>query len=103
MAAAALKKAPEKPEANADAAQEPPLIKIAGVKIDHDGQVTRSLVVRASDGMVPDDLRDPRIWKIVQASPHHSLRKLDRLLIVAHDECGVLTRSSRRRPCARPS
>jgi hypothetical protein len=86
MAAHALKKTAGQPEAAAETAPEPPLIKVAGVKVDHDGQVTRSMVVRAPEGAVPDDLRSPAIWKSVQASPHVSLRKLDRLLIIGHDE-----------------
>lgn len=50
------------------------------------GQFKRDVLVRAGTDMVSDDLRDPKIWRKVQANPNKALRPLDHLIILAADE-----------------
>jgi hypothetical protein len=63
-----------------------PEIKPANVQVNDAGQVWRSVLVRMSEGAVDDDLRDPKIWRLVQGSPFHALLKMDQLLILGFDE-----------------
>jgi hypothetical protein len=85
--AAAKVKTTEKPAPAAPAAEAPaPVIKPANVQVNSAGQVWREVLVRASEGMVADDLHDPRIWRTVQAVPVSALMKMDRLLILGFDE-----------------
>ena len=44
------------------------------------------MFVRASEGMVADDLRDGKIWRAVQSMPQCALVKIDRLLVVGFSE-----------------
>ena len=67
-------------------AREVPLIKPANVQLNDCGQVWRTILVRAPEGMCADDLRSPGIWKTVQSIPQVALIKLDRLLVLGFDE-----------------
>jgi hypothetical protein len=67
-------------------AREPPVVKPANVVVNDAGQVWRSVLVRMPEGAVADDLRDPKIWRVVQAVPAAALIKMDRLLVLAFDE-----------------
>ena len=82
----------EKPSpAGGDAAgPKTPEIKPASVQVDVAGHVSRSVIVRAPEGMVADDLRDPKVWRLVQGSQAASLLKMDRLLIIAFDESWIV-------------
>ena len=42
--------------------------------------------MRAPEGLIQDDLRDPKIWKAVQQNRVTALRKMDHLEILAFDE-----------------
>lgn len=70
------------------AAEMPKLPEIApeGVQVNEASFAWRTILVRCPAGMVQDDLRNPKIWKRVQASRAQALIKLDHLLILAHDE-----------------
>jgi hypothetical protein len=65
---------------------ETPAIDPKQVRVNECGQMWRSLLVRAPEGMIADDLRDSKIWRRVQVIPQAALVKLDRLLILAFDE-----------------
>ena len=84
--AAAMKKVAEQPDGTPEDAPERPLLKTTGVTINDAGMLYRNLVVRMPEGAVPDDIRDPQIWRAVQGAPHVSLVKLDHLLILGFDE-----------------
>ncbi|HXF55289.1 MAG TPA: hypothetical protein VNK52_14325 [Hyphomicrobiaceae bacterium] len=76
---------PAKSKASPDQ-REAPLVKPAAVQINDAGQIWRSILVRMPQGAVPDDLRDPKIWRAVQASPRSALIRMDRLFVLAYDE-----------------
>ncbi len=63
-----------------------PLVKPTSVTVDMAGQLTRHIVVRMPQRAVADDVRNPKIWRAVQAVPQSALVKLDRLLVLAYDE-----------------
>ena len=85
-AAATTATAPE-PEA-----PRPPLvISPKSVIIDTEGQVLRQVVVRLPADFVASDLAEPSIWSRVQGDRGTALRKLDRLVLIAHDEGMVWT------------
>jgi hypothetical protein len=63
-----------------------PEVKPGHCEVDSEGFATRSILVRLPPGMIADDLRYPGIWRRVQADRLRSLRKMDRLLILSHDE-----------------
>ncbi|RWB77485.1 MAG: hypothetical protein EOQ50_05355 [Mesorhizobium sp.] len=72
------------------AARLAPVIDPARVELQHSGQVWREYLVRCPADMVSDDLKEPSIWKKLQASgSRNALKKFDRLLIVAFDESWV--------------
>lgn len=54
--------------------------------MDFSGQLSRRVQVIAPEAMAADDLSNSEIWRLVQGSPLARLQRLDRLLIVAHDE-----------------
>jgi hypothetical protein len=70
----------------AEGPRKAPDIDPSGVKVDVDGLVTRSVVVRLPAGMIANDLGLPSIWRRVQNTPVKALRKLDRLLLISWDE-----------------
>jgi hypothetical protein len=61
-------------------------VKPASVQVNDAGQVWRSVLVRMPQGAVADDLRDPKIWRVVQAVPQSALIRMDRLFILGHRE-----------------
>ena len=88
MAATAAKK--NIAAASAPAAAQPidapvPTIEPRNVCIDA-GLHFRHALVRLPKNMIGDDLRDPKIWRRVQAVRQSALIKFDRLLLVAFDE-----------------
>ena len=42
--------------------------------------------MRTPEDTVSDDLRDPKVWRLVQGSPFSALVKMDRLLILGYDK-----------------
>ena len=56
------------------------------VTLNDAGHAYRNIVVRMPQGMVADDLRDPKIWKLVQQTSHSALLKYDHLLLLTFDE-----------------
>jgi hypothetical protein len=70
-------------------AREIPLVKPSHVQLNDAGHSWRNILVRMPEGAVADDLRDPKIWKLVQAVPQSALIRLDRLLILAFDESWI--------------
>ena len=52
----------------------------------HAGFAWRDVLVRMPEGATQDDLRNPKIWRRVQARRGHALRKLDHLFVLAHNE-----------------
>jgi hypothetical protein len=72
--------------APAASASPPPEIPPANVLLNEAGQQWRTILVRAPQGLVPDDLKDGRIWRRVQCVPQRALVKLDRLFVLAADE-----------------
>jgi hypothetical protein len=86
MATTAAKKTAANPEANAAPIESPPPVVDPGcVKIDA-GHFNRRVMVHLPEGAVPDDVRDPRIWRKVQVNKITSLLKYDELTIYTHDE-----------------
>ena len=62
-----------------------PTVEPRNVNIDP-GLHFRHVLVRLPKGMIGDDLRNPKIWRRVQAVRQSALIKFDRLLLVAFDE-----------------
>src|SRR5262245_33226435 len=75
--AKAEKTAAEEPKAGPTL--EPPVIKSANVRVNVSGHVWRTVEVRCSEGMVSDDIRNPKIWRVVQGIPASALLKGDEL------------------------
>lgn len=48
--------------------------------------VTREFLIRLPEGTIGDDLKEPALWRKVQANPRKALQKFDRVLLVAFDE-----------------
>lgn len=48
--------------------------------------VTREFFIRLPEGTIGDDLKEPALWRKVQANPNKALRKFDRVLLIAYDE-----------------
>ncbi|MER9936142.1 hypothetical protein [Mesorhizobium sp. M0088] len=65
-----------------------PEIDPARVQVQAAGQVWREYFVRAPQDFVADDLKEPAIWKKVQAG-RFGLKKFDRVFVVAFDESWV--------------
>lgn len=63
-----------------------PKVDVRNVTVDMDGFKSRSIFVRLPEDAIADDLKEPGIWKGVQAVAAKALRKFDRLTIVAFDE-----------------
>lgn len=63
-----------------------PLVNPKRVVVNKAGQVRRDVMVRMPEKAVSDDLRNPRIWKLVQQIPQVALIQYDQLFILAHDE-----------------
>jgi hypothetical protein len=86
MATTAAKKTAANPEANAAPIDTPaPVVDPACVKIDA-GHFNRRVMIHLPEGAVPDDIRDPRIWKKVQINKLTSLLKYDELVVFTADE-----------------
>ena len=65
---------------------EPLAVGIQDLHEQHAGVQWREYLVRLPHGATADDLREPSLWRKVQARPGTSLRVFDRLTIVAFDE-----------------
>ena len=63
---------------------DPPTIDPANVTLNAEGFAFRSIFVRLPQGLAADDLKQPAIWRLVQASPAR-LRELDQLSLLAYD------------------
>lgn len=73
------KAAPEVP-------REAPAISPKAVTIDSEGYRLRQLLVRLPEDFQASDLGEPSVWRKVQADREVALRKLDKLVLVSHDE-----------------
>lgn len=56
------------------------------MKKNADGFAWREFFIRLDEGVTADVLKDPGIWRRAQGSRDMSLRRHDRLYIVAHDD-----------------
>ncbi|RWK49423.1 MAG: hypothetical protein EOR47_14190 [Mesorhizobium sp.] len=65
-----------------------PEIDPARVQVQAAGQITREYFVRCPAGMVADDMKEPSIWRKVQAS-RNAFKKFDRVFIVSFDETWI--------------
>ena len=74
-----------------EAPREAPIISPRSVTIDAEGHCLRTLVVRLPADFEATDLAEPSIWSRVQGDRAAALRKLDRLVLIAHDEGYVWT------------
>jgi hypothetical protein len=63
-----------------------PELEAKHVTVSDAGQAWREVLVRMPKDMTADDLRDPKIWKRVQAVRNTALIKFDNLLIFTFDE-----------------
>jgi hypothetical protein len=63
----------------------PPAIAPENVIVQYDGAVFRELFVRLPKDLQADDLKEPSIWRKVQAS-RATVRKLDRVTLVSWSE-----------------
>ena len=62
-------------------------LEIKDVQVNDAGFAFRNLMVRLPDGMVADDLRNPKIWRKIQIGDmSHRLLKHDHLFILSFDE-----------------
>ncbi|TPM33886.1 hypothetical protein FJ955_03895 [Mesorhizobium sp. B2-2-2] len=68
------------------AARTAPEIDPARVTLHHSGQCWREYMVRVPADFVADDLKEPGVWRKLQNGSRNSLRKFDRLFIVAFNE-----------------
>lgn len=66
-----------------------PEIDPARVQIQASGQLWREFFVRAPADFVADDLKSPSAWRKIQNGSRNSLKKFDRVFIVAFDESWV--------------
>jgi hypothetical protein len=67
-----------------------PEIDPGNVVVNADGFVWRSLFLRLPEGMIADDLKQPEIFRRLQASPK-SVRMFDQLTLVAFDQTWMAT------------
>ena len=74
-----------------EAPRQAPIISPRSVVIDSEGHCLRTLVVRLPECFEATDLANPDIWSRVQSDRAAALRKLDRLVLIAHDEGMVWT------------
>jgi hypothetical protein len=89
MATAAAKKSAA-PETGAAPIEAPiPEVRPEDVRIEA-GQHTRRILVHLPAGAVGDDVRNPKLWRKVQATRTNALIKYDELLILTHDESQYL-------------
>ena len=56
------------------------------VQMDHGGQVLRRWFVRLPPEMIPDDVKDPAIWRRVQNDRLKALRRHDEVYLVGSGE-----------------
>jgi hypothetical protein len=72
----------------AEAVEPPRSIEVSpvAVKVNSEGFCWREILVRAPADAIQDDFRNPAIWKLVQQNRTSTLRKMDRLTILAHNE-----------------
>ena len=76
-----------KVEASVGAAERKlPELEAKHVTVSDAGHAWREVLVRLPKDMTADDLRDPKIWKRVQAVRNTALIKFDNLLIFTFDE-----------------
>jgi len=68
-----------------------PKINPADCKVNYDGNVFKELFCRLPATFVADDIKEGSIWQNVQSAPGKSLRKLDRVVLVNHDESAMWT------------
>nr|WP_166488015.1 hypothetical protein [Mesorhizobium ciceri] len=66
-----------------------PEIDPARITMQQSGQIWREYMVRVPADFVADDLKTPSVWRKVQAGGRNSLRKFDRVFVVAFDESWV--------------
>lgn len=71
------------------AARQAPEIDPARVQAQSAGQVWREYLVRVPAGFVADDLKSPEVWRKLQSGSRTSLKKFDRVFVVAFDETWV--------------
>ena len=69
--------------------REPPKIPPLAVKRQHEGQCWSEVVVRLPKDATFQDLNDPTIWSQVQGNRQVSLRRLDRVHLLAWDESWI--------------
>ncbi|MPZ31197.1 MAG: hypothetical protein GEV13_09410 [Rhodospirillales bacterium] len=62
------------------------VIDTARVTLDCEGFVTRLFFVRLPEDFTADQLKEPGIWRKVQASRKSSFRQFDTVTLVAYDE-----------------
>ncbi|RWK57084.1 hypothetical protein [Mesorhizobium sp.] len=75
----------DQPEA-AETASAPVYVDPKNVTVNYEGFAWRDLFIRLPATATADHLKDPDIWRKVQGVQVKSLRRFDRLLIVAYDE-----------------
>ena len=68
-----------------------PVINPETAAVNIAGAVIKELFVRLPVDAIADDLKERGIWKRIQANPGLALRKMDRVIIVAHDESMMWT------------
>lgn len=68
------------------AERQAPEIDPARVLVQAAGQMWREYLVRVPEGFVADDLKTPGVWRKLQTGSRNSLKKFDRLFVVAFDE-----------------
>jgi len=84
MATAAAKKS--SPEAGVAPVEAPtPEVQPEDVRIEA-GQHNRRVIVHMPCGTVGDDIRNPKIWRKVQATRTNALMRLDEIIVLGHDE-----------------
>jgi hypothetical protein len=76
-------------ELSATPGREPPVIDPANVSVEFIGLNLRKLFVRLPRDFILDDLKEPKVWRRVQAHFSKSLRKFDEVLLVSYDESWI--------------
>jgi hypothetical protein len=78
-----VEKEDEKPKADA---REAPVLKPAALDLQSEGFRWREWLCRLPADAIMDDLREPGIWRVIQQQSQKSLRALDRVTFLAHDQ-----------------
>ena len=86
MPQAAVKTKDDATESTVGLPRKLPVINPELACVNFAGAATKELFVRLPVDAIADDLKERSIWKKIQSNPTFALRKMDKVVIVSHDE-----------------